>query len=499
MLLHQCFGVERNQQFFVGGDDHRGRRAVLADDVAGVLAVVLVAGVVNLVAEQGEVFHHGLADHAAVLADTAGEHERVDARECHGDAADFAGQLVAEGLEGDLCAEMAFACGLRQGAHVVRKTGEAEKAGFLVHELVEAVDVVAVLLADEEEDGRVEATGTGAHDEAVERGEAHGGVGALAVQNGGAGAAVAQVGGDEAAVFRVLAQNLGGFGGHEAVAGAVETVTADGVVFVELVWDAVEEGLARHGLVEGGVEYGHLRERREELGRAFHAGRVCGFVQRGEQRDAADVVDDFLRNLLALDVLAAMHHAVTDGFDRVDELLFGEELLDFGDGFGVRGAVEVEVDVAFGALGLHVAVHADIFDEAAGDGLLGLGIDDGELDRRTAAVENEYAHFSKQWLVVGGWESAKDPEPMFLREIIAFYLDAGFESGKKSKFNLMFNEFTDFVQAKDFFKGSYYFIVALTPRKHLPFANYLQHLRREERLRMVCYSNDDEFHRHSGI
>ena len=145
--------------------------------------------------------------------------------------------------------------------------------------------------------------------------------------------------------------------------------------------------------MEGGVEHGDLRELREELGGAFHAGRVCGFVQRGEQRDAADVVDDFLRNAFALDVLAAMHHAVADGFNRVDEFLFGEELLDFGDGFGVRGAVEIEVDVAFGALGLHVAVHADIFDEAARDGFLGLGVDDGELDRRTAAVKNEYAHY----------------------------------------------------------------------------------------------------------
>jgi hypothetical protein len=184
----------------------------------------------------------------------------------------------------------------------------------------------------------VEATGAGTHDKAVERGEAHGGVGALAVENGRAAGAVTEVGGDEAAVFRLLAEDARGFGGHEAVASAVETVTADGIVFVELVRDAIEECLARHSLVEGGVEHGHLRECREELGRAFHAGCVCRFVQRGEQRDAPDVVDDFLRNLLALDVLAAMHHAVTDGFDRVDELLFGEELLDFGDGFGVLGS-----------------------------------------------------------------------------------------------------------------------------------------------------------------
>ena len=390
--LHQSFGVESDEEFFVGSDDHCGRRAVLRNNVARVLAVVFVAGVVDLVAENLQVFHDGLANHAAVFANATGEHEGVNARESHCDAADFAGELVAEGFESDLGANVAFACGLRQGAHVVRKAGETEKAGFLVYKLVEAVDIVAVLLADEEEDGRVEAAGAGAHDKAVERGEAHGGVGALAVENRGAAGTVAEVGGDEAAVFRLLAEDAGGFGSHEAVAGAVETVTADGVVFVELVGDAVQESLAGHRLVEGGVEHGHLRELREELGGAFHAGRVRGFVQRGEQRDAADVVDDFLADLFALDVLAAVHHAVTDGFDGVDELLLVEELLHLGDGFGVRGAVEVEVDFAFGALGLYVAVYADVLDEAAGDGFFGLGVDNGELDRGTAAIKNEYAH-----------------------------------------------------------------------------------------------------------
>ena len=365
--------------------------------MAGFLAVLLVAGFVDLVAENFEVVHGHLADKLAVLADTAGEHQRVDARESHGDAADFAGEPVGEGFEGDLCTHVAFACGLRQGAHVVRESGEAEEARFLVHELVEAVDIVTVFFADEEEDGRVKGAGAGAHDEALERGEAHGGVNALAVQNGGAAGTVTEVGGNEAAVFRLFAENLGGFAGHEAVARAMGAVAADLVFFVELVGDAIEVGLARHGLVEGGVEHGDLREAREELGGAFHAGGVCGFVERGEQRDAADVVNDFLRDALALDVLAAVHHAVADGFDGVGELLFGEELLHFGNGFGVGGAVEIEVDVADRALGLHVAVHADIFDEAAGDGFFGLGVDNGELDRGAAAIKNEYAHIKKPW------------------------------------------------------------------------------------------------------
>ena len=39
-----------------------------------------------------------------------------------------------------------------------------------------------------------------------------------------------------------------------------------------------------------------------------------------------------------------------------------------------------------------MGIHADVFDEAAGDGFFGLGVDNGELDRGAAAIKNEYAH-----------------------------------------------------------------------------------------------------------
>ena len=290
---------------------------------------------------------------------------------------------------------VAFACGLRQGAHVIAETGETEQTGFLVHKVVELVDgavFIAVLLCDVEENCRVEATGAGAHDKAFERGEAHRGIDALAVQDGGAAGAVAEVSRDEAGFFGLGAENLAGFGSHESVACAVGAVTADAVLFIELVRNAVEVSLLRHGLVESRIEHGDLRETREELGSAFHAGSVCRFVERCKERDAADVVDDFLRDLFALDVLAAMHDAVADSFDGVGELLGVEESLDLIDGFGMRGAVEVEVNLAFGTLSLGVAVHADVFDEAACDGFLGFCIDDSELYRGAAAVEDEYAH-----------------------------------------------------------------------------------------------------------
>ena len=387
--LHQCFGVERDEEFFVCCNDDCLRRAVLRDEVVGFLAALEVAFFVDLVAEELQVVESLLADVETVFADAAREDDSVNARESHGEAADFAGEAVAENVKGDLGALVAFACSLRQGAHVVREAGETEQAGFLVHEMVELVDgavFFAVLLCDVEEDGRVEATGACAHDEAFERGEAHRGIDTLAVQNSGAAGAVAEVSRDKASFFGLGAKHLASFGSHETVACAVGAVTADTVIFVELVRNAVEISLLRHRLVESRIEHGDLREAREKLRGAFHTGGVSRFVERCKERDAADVVDDFLRDFFALDVLAAMHDAVADSFDGVGELLGVEEFLDLIDGFGMRGAVEVEVNLAFGTLCFGVTVHADVFDETACDGFFSLGVDDGELDRGTAAV-----------------------------------------------------------------------------------------------------------------
>ena len=284
---------------------------------------------------------------------------------------------------------VAFACSLRERTHVVRKTGETEQAGFLIHKVVELIDsavFLAVLLCDVEEDCRVEATGTGAHDKTFERSEAHCGIDALAVQNRRAAGAVAEVGRDEASFFGLGAENVAGFGSHKAVACAVGAVTADAVFFIELVRNTIEVSLLRHRLVESRIEHGNLREAREELRGAFHARCVSRFVKRRKERDAADVVDDFLRDLLTLDVLSAMHNAVANSFNRACELLGIKEFLDLVNSFGMRGAIEVEVDFAFGAFCLGVTVDADVFDEAACDGFFSLGVDDGELDRGTAAV-----------------------------------------------------------------------------------------------------------------
>ena len=158
-LLRHCFGIEGDEEFFVRSNDDCLRSAVLGNHVVTFLAALEVAFFIDFVAEQLEVVKSLLADVEAVFADAAGKHDGVDARKGHGEATDFAGQAVAEHVEGDLGALVAFACGLRQCAHVVAKTAKAEEAGFLVHQVVELVDgavFLAVFLGNVEEDGRVE-------------------------------------------------------------------------------------------------------------------------------------------------------------------------------------------------------------------------------------------------------------------------------------------------------------------------------------------------------
>ncbi len=62
--------------------------------------------------------------------------------------------------------------------------------------------------------------------------------------------------------------------------GAVEAVAAHAVLFVPLVGQRIDIGMFRHGLVEGGVEDGHMRHvGQDRLGR-LDAGDIRRVVQR---------------------------------------------------------------------------------------------------------------------------------------------------------------------------------------------------------------------------
>ncbi len=169
---------------------------------------------------------------------------------------------------------------------------------------------------EEIDDGGIDVAAARAHHQAFQGREAHGGVDGPAVLDGRDRGAVAEVAGDDVRVLGEALEQLHGARGHVAVAGAVEAVAADLVLLVQLVGQAVQVGGRGHGLVERGVEDGHLlhvREHRLRLADADEVGRV---VQGGQLHVLLDrlqhvVVDDDRGGVL----LAAVHHPVPDTRD----------------------------------------------------------------------------------------------------------------------------------------------------------------------------------------
>jgi hypothetical protein len=78
------------------------------------------------------------------------------------------------------------------------------------------------------------------------------------VVDGAQGGADAQVTGDDFQLAERALENFGGLQGDVAVRRTVEAVAADAVLLVKVVGQAVEVGVGRQGLVEGGVEDRHV-------------------------------------------------------------------------------------------------------------------------------------------------------------------------------------------------------------------------------------------------
>ena len=62
--------------------------------------------------------------------------------------------------------------------------------------------------------------------------------------------------------------------------------------------------------MESRIKHCNLGKLGEELHGAFPTSSMGGLMERGKQSDATDVINHFLSDLLALDVLAAMHHTM---------------------------------------------------------------------------------------------------------------------------------------------------------------------------------------------
>ena len=275
-------------------------------------------------------------------------------------------------------------------------------SALLVEDVQHLVDAQAVLVHDELHDAVVEIAAAGAHRQADQRGEAHGGVHALAAVDRGDGGAVAHVAGDDLELLDRLAHQLRAAGGDVAMARAVEAVAADAVVLVILIRNRVHEGLAGHGLVERGVKHGdHRHVVAHDLAAGVDAGDVRGVVQRREGGALLERLHDLVVDLHGGgELLAAVDDTVTD---RVDLLHVGDHAVlgagelvdDGGNGLGMRRHREILVKDGLSAdqrAVLQMTVDADALAKALGENGFVLHVDQLILQRGAAGVDDQNFH-----------------------------------------------------------------------------------------------------------
>ena len=101
----------------------------------------------------------------------------------------------------------------------------------------------------------------------------------------------------------------------------METIATDAVLLVQFVGDGIHISLWRHRLVESCVEHAHVRQARHQLLHGIHALQVGRVVQRRQVRALFEGFQHLVGQEHALvELLAAMHHAVTYGINLVKTL-----------------------------------------------------------------------------------------------------------------------------------------------------------------------------------
>ena len=263
------------------------------------------------------------------------------------------------------------------------------------------MDVHAGVVHDVFQHRRIDVAGARAHQHALKRGQAHGGIHNLAAHNRAQGRAVAQVADDELAVLRLLAQELRRLARDEAVARAVEAVAANLQARVVFIRHAVEERLLGHRLVEGRIENRDVRLGRHDRLTGLDARDVRRLMQRSERHKLLDPLHRLFRHQHGvLERLAAVEHAVAAGADLVQRsdravVLVRQRGEDGGNRLGVVLHVAGELDHLIGAQHslLEVrALDADALDQALRlDGLV-VHVDELELQGGRASVDDQNLH-----------------------------------------------------------------------------------------------------------
>lgn len=112
-----------------------------------------IRGLVELDAEPGRVAANAFADGGRVLADAAGEHDRVQTAQRGGQRSEFAADAVADEIDGQLRPRIVRR---EKRAHVAGKPGHAEQPRLVIEEYLDRARVHAALVHEVENHAGVE-------------------------------------------------------------------------------------------------------------------------------------------------------------------------------------------------------------------------------------------------------------------------------------------------------------------------------------------------------
>ena len=178
-----------NDELFIGGNNEDLDLGIGGGD-HDILAALGVCLVVDGDAQIAEVLGDGLAGALGILADACCEYDGVNTVHCGSIRACDLCDPVMEHIQCQLCALVAIGRGAIEITEVGGNAGNAKNAGFLVEYVEHLVNADAVLVHDKLDNARVQIAAAGAHGEADQGSEAHGGVDALAAVDSGDGAAM---------------------------------------------------------------------------------------------------------------------------------------------------------------------------------------------------------------------------------------------------------------------------------------------------------------------
>lgn len=216
MQSDESLGVARDDKLLVGGDAEDFHAAVGGGKIDGAADVVLF--LVELNAHKAEVGADTGAGEVVVFADAGGKYDGVASAHGGGVGGDELGSVIAEDVESESGALIAFILCVPQVAEVAGNAGDTEHTGLLVENVEHLMDVKVFKTHDIFEERGVDGAGAGSHGDALERSDAHGGIDALAALDGSEGGAVAEVAGHDAELGVVLtSENTRGLCGDVAV------------------------------------------------------------------------------------------------------------------------------------------------------------------------------------------------------------------------------------------------------------------------------------------